>query len=107
MYLSYRLVEVAGNFELCDLLSPLKNPEALGAPVAPISPGREDLLLPGIRSSYVCRSLWTSDEDEVQAALKIVGLEGSADRCGDLKGCLAQRDRSEGNTGRGYQSDGL
>lgn len=79
MDLPYGLVEVGRDFELCDLLSPLKDPEALRAAPTTISPGRKDLLLPGICGRYICRSLWASDEDEIEAALEIIGLQGSTD----------------------------
>jgi hypothetical protein len=43
--------------------------------------------------------LGTGDEDEVEAALEVVGLQGAADRGGDLEGGLAEGDRSEGDAG--------
>lgn len=101
------LVEVGGDVELGHLPPPLEDPEALRPTAATIAPCREDLLLPGYGGCDVRRGLGTADEDEVQSALEVVGLEGSADGGGDLEGRLAEGNRGEGNTCRGHKANGL
>lgn len=105
--LAYGLIKVTGQLELRDLLAPLEDPEALGASIARVSPGGEDLLFPCICCGNVGRSLRPRDEDEIEAALQIVGLQRSADGGGDLEGGLAKGYGGEGDTGWGDQSDCL
>lgn len=75
--------------------------------MARVPPGRKDLLLPGDCRGNIRRGLRSSDEDQVQTALQVVGLEGTADGGGDLEGCLAQRNRGERDTCGRDQSDSL
>lgn len=105
--LPYGLVEVAGQWQFCDLLAPLEDPESLRASIARVAPSSKDLLFPSIRCSYIGRSLGTSDEDKVEAALEIVCLERSADGGGYLERCFAEGYRGEGNSGWGDQAYGL
>jgi len=66
-----------------------------------VAPGSKDPLLPSIGGGDVGWGLGTGDEDEVEAALEVVGLQGAADRGGDLEGGLAERDRRKGDGGGG------
>ena len=46
--------------------------------------------------------MWASEEDEVEAAFEIVGLEATADGGGDLEGGLAEWDSGEWDGGGRY-----
>lgn len=87
--LSYRLLKIAGESNLCNFPAVLEDPESLGASIASVAPGCVDLVSPSESCSDICRSLRSSNEDEIQTTLQIVRLEGSADRGGDLEGGLA------------------
>ena len=69
--------------------------------IARVTPGRKDLFLPGVRRGDIGGRLWARDEDKVETALEVVGLQRSADGGGDLEGRLAEGDRGKGDTGRG------
>jgi hypothetical protein len=49
-------------------------------------------------------ALWTTEENEVKTSAQVVRLQGIANGRGDLEGRLSQRDRSEGDIRRRYQT---
>ena len=49
----------------------------------------------------------SGDEDEVQSALEIVGLQRASNGGGDLERCLAERERSEGDRSGRDETDSL
>lgn len=69
-----------------------------------VAPGSEDLLLPSMGSGDIGGSLRSGNEDEVETALKIVGLQGAANGGRDLEGRFAEGDGSEGDAGGGYET---
>lgn len=75
--------------------------------IAGVAPGSKDLFLPCVGRGDVGGGLGARDEDEVEAALEVVCLEGAADRGGDLERRLTEGDRGKGDAGRGDEADGL
>ena len=47
------------------------------------------------------------DEDEVETAAQVVGLQASADGCGKLEGRLSESDAGEGNGSGRDETDSL
>ena len=96
------LVEVGGQGKLIDLLTPLVDPDTLRLALLRVSPCCKNLLLPSEGGGDIGGGLRASDENEVQSATKIIGLNSSANRGGNLEGCLSERNRGERNAGRRY-----
>ncbi len=101
------LVQVGGHLQLGGLLAALEGPQTLGFAILRVAPGSKDLLLPSIGGGDVGGGLGTGNEDEVEAALEVVSLQGSADGRCDLEGGFAEGDRSEGHAGGRHESYGL
>ena len=85
----------------------MEDPEALRFPIARVAPRGEDLLLPGACRGDVGGRLGPGYEDEIEAALQVVSLQGAPYRGGDLEGSLAERNGGKGDIGRGDEANSL
>lgn len=98
---------VDGHFQLSDLLASLEDPDTAFRLLRLTTPCCEDQILVGYACSDEFGSLRASDEDEVETAAQIVGLQTATNRGGELEGCLAEGDAGEGDGGGRYETDSL
>lgn len=95
-----RLGYVAGQRQFADVFASLEYPEALRLIVPRSTPCCEYLFFPGKCGSNIGWCSWPSYENEVKATAQVVSLQGSSNRCSDLKCRLAEWNRSEWYIGR-------
>lgn len=97
--LLYWLVEIGWHGELVDLLATLEGPDTWCGGIVTSKSG-VDFVFPCEGGGDIDWGLWASEEDEVEAALEIVGLEATSDGSGNLEGGLSEWDGGEWDRSR-------
>lgn len=81
-----RLTKVCWDLQFCNFLSPLENPKSLRAILVRTSPSPKYTVFVCERRCDIFWRLRPSEEDKIETALEVVGLEASSYRGGDLEG---------------------
>ena len=95
------LRQIAWDLELSNLLPPLENPYAEMATCSFSAPCCEDSVLPGECRCDVSWCLRSSEENQIQALEKVVGMKASSNGGCDLEGRLSKWEGGKWDGSRG------